>query len=258
MNVAVIMKESGKFVCNLSREAAEEMVNDDPDMYGIREADTAEVLLQAAAVIGDPTLLTKIVEPQREPEVVSEEEEKVVTETQKEETAVVVDTPPGLPKPEVEVPEPYVDWSKPPSKPDPNEKPIELLDTTPSKKRDKSPKRPRIPAVTKPVVFLDKPYTLWTKTSPAPRTRNVYQITSGTFFRIRTGIPYNFGRMFGTDKITWVFPRYPADESRFQASFEVENKRQVKNIIDTLKGLGCVEVDYVPWTAEEHLKFSQQ
>jgi hypothetical protein len=245
MNVAVIMKESGKFVCNLSREAAEEMVNDDPEMYAIRESDTADVLLQAAAVIGNPILLAEIVEHSREPEVIPEKEE-----------IAVVETPIEPSKPGIETPDNYVDWKHPVPKETP-EKFVEILET-PVKKRDKSPKRPKAPPVVQPVVFLDPPKRIWKKNCPPPRMYDVYQITSATFFRIRTKVSYNFGQMFGMNKITWCFPKQPTDKHTMHASFEVENKRMVKNTVDTLKGLGCVEVDHVPWTAEEHHKFSQQ
>jgi hypothetical protein len=221
MSVAVIIKETGTTVAILPQESAEQMVNNNPDMYAIREADSVDLLLKAAATIGDPILTQALVHhSQHQDETRRTPEQKAARTEQKKKNR----------KPESETPIESVSAEK-------IEGEVLVVEAKPvAKKRDQSPIRIGRPGI--------------------DRMLNVYQLSNTNFFRIRTLINHNFRAIIGTSGITWSYPREGGKEETGQAAFEVENRRIIKRIEETLKGLGCVKVPYMPWTMEEGRNFA--
>lgn len=232
------MLDTGKTVATLPREDAEEMVSKNPTMFGIREITKADLLLHAAIKIGNPALLALMLEDHdKADDLHRTADQKAVHEQRKKENRpngdALEEVPNDLPKTE--------------TSPEESEAP------PPAKKRDKSPKRPVIHSI----AVLGAPNVVKSNYTPPRKMVNVYQLSEHNFFRIRTQIWYNFRAMFGTNGIVWSFPGESFEETQ-HAAFQVENRRVIKNIEDTVKGLGCTKVDYIPWTVEDHHKFSQQ
>jgi hypothetical protein len=237
MNVKVIAKDTGKAVGTLSREAAEEMVGNDPELFAIQEPEPEVALVEAVEVIESAALLASIVEHQQEAELPAPLQlvaQALLEEEKKPKKARPVKKKPVAPDPPIESPK--------------VEEPLPKVKTAksklPPKKRDNSPKR------TEPWALDQHPVSV-----KPTRRADIYQLTDNpNLFRIKTSHRYSYRKMFGEVGIIWLYPSNPVLHTQC-ASFQVEDKRRLRDITETLKGLGCVKVDYMPWTLEEYRQF---
>ena len=222
MSVAVVFKDTGTTCAILPRDSAEEMVDNNPDVYAIRETDEVDLLLKAVATIGDPILTQALVhQHQHQDELRRTPEQKAVHKEQKKkarkpESETPIESVSGE---KVEAEAPIVEVEAPKPKPDAK------------KKRDRSPERHAIRGV--------------------DRIFDVYQRTFDGLFRVRTSLNHDFQKMLGTVGIDW--PSH--DEKEMQANgrgfFVCKTKKMAQAVEETLKGLGCVRVKYIPWTEQE-------